>query len=62
MQNGQDDDEIFLLALSQNGPVHLIAQKYTTVKFSRIRQELAAKLFDMYRRCCFENKVQFDIN
>ncbi|VDM20353.1 unnamed protein product [Wuchereria bancrofti] len=53
----QDDDEIFLLALSQNGPVHRVAQKYTTAKFPRIRKELTAKLFDVYRRRCFENKL-----
>ncbi|VIO95779.1 conserved hypothetical protein [Brugia malayi] len=53
----QDDDEIFLLALSQSGPVHRVAQKYTTAKFPRIRKELTAKLFDVYRRRCFENKL-----
>ncbi|EFO24227.2 hypothetical protein LOAG_04258 [Loa loa] len=55
--HGKDDDEIFLLALSQNGPVHRVAQKYTAVKFARIREELTAKLFDVYRRRCFENKL-----
>ncbi|VBB29442.1 unnamed protein product [Acanthocheilonema viteae] len=53
----QDDDEIFLLALSPNGPVHWDAQRYTTVKFSRVREKLAARLFDLYRRRCFENKL-----
>ncbi|VDK85925.1 unnamed protein product [Litomosoides sigmodontis] len=32
----RDDDEIFLLALSQNGPVDQNAQKYTTAKFPRL--------------------------
>uniref|UniRef100_A0A0R3RZS9 SprT-like domain-containing protein n=1 Tax=Elaeophora elaphi TaxID=1147741 RepID=A0A0R3RZS9_9BILA len=53
----QDDDEIFLLALSPNGPIHHDALKYTTNKFSRIREELAAKLFDLFGRRCFENKL-----
>ncbi|CAG9532321.1 unnamed protein product [Cercopithifilaria johnstoni] len=56
-RESQDDDEIFLLALSQNGPVHRDAQKYTAVKFPRIREKLTAKLFDLYRRRCFENKL-----
>ncbi|MCP9264173.1 Acidic repeat-containing protein [Dirofilaria immitis] len=53
----QDDDEVFLLALSRNGPIHLDAQKYTAVKFPRIREELTAKLFNLYRKRCFKNKL-----
>lgn len=57
LQSHEDDDEIFLLALSQDGPVHRDAQKYTSTKFPRIREELTAKLFDLFRRRCFGNKV-----
>uniref|UniRef100_A0A915PJK1 SprT-like domain-containing protein n=1 Tax=Setaria digitata TaxID=48799 RepID=A0A915PJK1_9BILA len=56
-ESRQDDDELFLLALSQKGIVHKDAQKYTEAKFSRVRKELTAKLFDLYRRRCFENKL-----
>uniref|UniRef100_A0A8R1XTL1 SprT-like domain-containing protein n=1 Tax=Onchocerca volvulus TaxID=6282 RepID=A0A8R1XTL1_ONCVO len=56
-EHHQDDDEVFLLALSPNGPVHANAQKYIATKFPRIRKELTAKLFDLYRRRCFKNKL-----
>ncbi|OZC06766.1 hypothetical protein X798_06229 [Onchocerca flexuosa] len=56
-EHHQDDDELFLLALSQNRPAHANAQKYIAAKFPRIRKELTAKLFDLYRRRCFKNKL-----
>ncbi|KHN88672.1 hypothetical protein Tcan_14789 [Toxocara canis] len=51
------DDELFLMALSPNGPEHPEAEKFTRSKFAQIRKDLTAKLFDIYRRRCFEEKL-----
>uniref|UniRef100_A0A0N5CJR3 SprT-like domain-containing protein n=1 Tax=Thelazia callipaeda TaxID=103827 RepID=A0A0N5CJR3_THECL len=56
-QTRQDKDETFLLALSPNGPPHFEAENYKKAKFSQIRQDLTKKLFNIYCRRCFDDKV-----
>lgn len=51
------DEERFLMALTPGGPKHPEAEIFVKTKFARIREDLTRKLFDIYRRRCFEGRV-----
>lgn len=51
------DEELFLLALSSNGYKHAKADFYLQQKFAKIREELTQKLFLIYRKSCFDEKL-----
>ena len=49
--------ETFLLGLSPDGKRHPYADNYLKEKFPKIRDELTRRLFHIYRKICFDNKV-----
>ncbi|VDK44760.1 unnamed protein product [Anisakis simplex] len=56
-----DDEEKFLKALSPDGPEYADAKKFlVSTRFVRVREELTKKLFDIYRRRCFDEKDSLD--
>uniref|UniRef100_A0A915C442 SprT-like domain-containing protein n=1 Tax=Parascaris univalens TaxID=6257 RepID=A0A915C442_PARUN len=57
MNEKLSDEERFLMALTPGGPKHPEAESFIKTKFARIRDRLTRKLFDIYRRRCFEGKL-----
>lgn len=57
MNEKMSDEERFLMALTPGGPKHPEAEIFVKTKFARIREDLTRKLFDIYRRRCFEGRL-----